>query len=142
MLKLLLPMIPIRKSLLVILFATLTFVTALFAFINYELRKSLDGVRNTIAADAGKPKCHRYGLSQLANQYLENLHGIEIGASTQNSFRLKEGWAYCDTDDHHHWSAWRTGDFVELVKRLKFNIVAIQDVDDKVGNGFTVVVRK
>jgi len=282
-------MMPIRKSLLVVLFATLTCVTALLAFINLELRKSLDGVKSASAVEAGKPKCHKYRLSQLANQYLENLHGVEIGASTQNSFglkrsinidfsdeqgglwqdkacepavvnivafgddlpfkdgtldyvlsshviehffdpvkalrewhrvikrggyifiiaphmdrtfdrhrdattvselidrstgkikianyakplnqqalegtgkehlgpfsevlpqqlfrgegtfRLKQGWAYYETDDHHHWSAWRTGDFVELVKRLNLNIVALQDIDDKVGNGFTVVIRK
>jgi SAM-dependent methyltransferase len=56
--------------------------------------------------------------------------------------RLDEGWAYYDEDDHHHWSAWRTQTFVDLVKRLKLNIVEIQDVDDKVGNGFAVVIQK
>jgi SAM-dependent methyltransferase len=55
---------------------------------------------------------------------------------------LDEGWAYYEKDDHHHWSAWRTGDFVELVNRLGYRIVETQDVDDKVGNGFTVVIRK
>ena len=54
----------------------------------------------------------------------------------------EKGWARYEEDDHHHWSIWRTGDFVELVKRLTFNIVEIQDTDDKVGNGFTVVIRK
>ncbi|MEI6719859.1 MAG: class I SAM-dependent methyltransferase [Betaproteobacteria bacterium] len=56
--------------------------------------------------------------------------------------RLEEGWAYYDKDDHHHWSAWRTADFVELAKKLDFKIVEAQDIDDKVGNGFTVVIRK
>ncbi|MBS0337345.1 MAG: class I SAM-dependent methyltransferase [Proteobacteria bacterium] len=55
---------------------------------------------------------------------------------------LEEGWAYYDKDDHHHWSAWRTADFVELVKKLGYRIVETQDVDDKIGNGFTVVIRK
>jgi SAM-dependent methyltransferase len=54
----------------------------------------------------------------------------------------EEGWARYDGDDHHHWSVWRTNDFVDLVKALRFNIVEIQDTDDKVGNGFTVVIRK
>jgi SAM-dependent methyltransferase len=52
------------------------------------------------------------------------------------------GWTLYDKDDHHHWSVWRTEDFVALVKHLKFNVVEVQDVDDKVGNGFTVVIRK
>ena len=56
--------------------------------------------------------------------------------------RLEAGWAWYDEDDHHHWSAWRTQDFVELLKRLEYRIVEIQDIDDKIGNGFTVVIRK
>jgi len=55
---------------------------------------------------------------------------------------LEDGWAYIESNDHHHWSVWRTEDFVELVKRLKFHIVEVQDRDDKYGNGFTVVIRK
>jgi len=54
----------------------------------------------------------------------------------------EEGWKRYDQDDHHHWSVWRTNDLVELVKTLRFNVVEIQDTDDKVGNGFTVVIRK
>ena len=36
----------------------------------------------------------------------------------------------------------RVQDFVDLVKHFKFTIVEVQDVDDKYGNGFTVVVQK
>jgi hypothetical protein len=36
----------------------------------------------------------------------------------------------------------RVQDFVDLVKHFKFSIVEVQDVDDKYGNGFTVVVQK
>lgn len=42
--------------------------------------------------------------------------------------------------DAHH-SVWITEDLVELCKYLNFKVVAVQDVDDKVGNGFTIVVR-
>ncbi len=52
------------------------------------------------------------------------------------------GWTLYDKDDHHHWSVWRTEDFVALAKHLKFNVIEVQDVDDKVGNGFTIVIRK
>jgi SAM-dependent methyltransferase len=60
----------------------------------------------------------------------------------QRGDQPEQGWARYDADDHHHWSVWRTNDLVELVKALRFEIVEIQDTDDKVGNGFTVVVRK
>ncbi len=63
-------------------------------------------------------------------------------SQVRGTTRLAEGWARYETDDHHHWSVWRTGDFVELVKALRFDIVETLDVDDKVGNGFTVVIRK
>lgn len=43
--------------------------------------------------------------------------------------------------DAEHCSFWITEDFVELVNWLKWPIVAVQDVDDKVGNGFTVVIQ-
>ena len=55
--------------------------------------------------------------------------------------RLAEGVQY-EEDDHHHWSVWRTHDFVDLVQTLRLNIVEVQDTDDKVGNGFSVVIRK
>lgn len=45
-------------------------------------------------------------------------------------------------DDHRHYSVWRTDDFVTLCHHYGWPILAIQDVDDKVGNGFTVVLRK
>ncbi len=56
--------------------------------------------------------------------------------------RPAPGWERFREDDHHHWSAWRTADFVALVERLGYTIVETQDVDDKYGNGFTVVIRK
>lgn len=56
--------------------------------------------------------------------------------------RLADGWVRYEEDDHHHWSVWRTHDFVDLVQTLRLNIVEVQDTDDKVGNGFTVVIRK
>src|SRR5579863_7989152 len=39
-----------------------------------------------------------------------------------------------------HCSVWITEDFVELIHWLGWNILHVQDTDDKVGNGFTVVV--
>lgn len=45
-------------------------------------------------------------------------------------------------DTHEHYSVWITEDVVELVKYLGWKTLVVQDVDDKVGNGFTVVIQK
>jgi len=53
---------------------------------------------------------------------------------------------HSDPSGHDH--CWVTEGFVELINYMivklykKWEIVEVQDVDDKVGNGFTVVVRK
>lgn len=261
-------MIRLARLLSVVLLAALAVGAALFAFHTHESRDAPAGAKPNYTS-----RCNQFKPSALATKYLENLHGIEIGASTQNSFGLKRsinvdfsdeqgglwqdkacapavvnivalgddlpfkdgtldyvlsshviehffdpvkalrewhrvirpggfifiiaphkdrtfdkvrevtplqelldraagririssyarpldpkapdpqkllrkgempgpGWTLYDKDDHHHWSVWRTEDFVALVKHLKFNIVEVQDVDDKVGNGFTVVIRK
>ncbi|MGC3996938.1 MAG: class I SAM-dependent methyltransferase [Anaeromyxobacter sp.] len=45
-------------------------------------------------------------------------------------------------DLHTHHSVWITQDLVELIRHLGWPLVAVQDMDDKVGNGFTVVIQK
>jgi hypothetical protein len=45
-----------------------------------------------------------------------------------------------DTFPDQHWSVWRTEDFVELIEFLELPIHTVQDRDDKIGNGFTVVI--
>jgi SAM-dependent methyltransferase len=41
-----------------------------------------------------------------------------------------------------HYSVWATEDLVAVCARLGLRIEQIQDIDDKVGNGFTLVLRK
>jgi len=45
-------------------------------------------------------------------------------------------------DHHNHYSFWITQDFLDLCQHYQWKVVASQDVDDKVGNGFTVVIQK
>lgn len=45
-------------------------------------------------------------------------------------------------DTHSHYSVWVTEDWVEICKVFGWYLVEIQDTDDKVKNGFTVVLRK
>lgn len=43
--------------------------------------------------------------------------------------------------DAHH-SIWITEDVLELCKYMNLNVIDYQDKDDKVGNGFTIVIKK
>lgn len=45
-------------------------------------------------------------------------------------------------DLHPHYSVWITQDFIDICDYYGWHIVAVQDVDDKVGNGFTIVLQK
>jgi SAM-dependent methyltransferase len=51
----------------------------------------------------------------------------------ENNFQSKE---------YGHFSVWITEDIMELINYLGWKIVEAWDVDDKVGNGFVVVVQK
>ena len=53
-----------------------------------------------------------------------------------------EGVLTNDTDcTDTHFSVWDTNAFLELCKYMNLNVVQFQDKDDKVGNGFTVVIK-
>jgi SAM-dependent methyltransferase len=47
-----------------------------------------------------------------------------------------------DGDAHRHYSVWITEDLLELCRHLGLEVVCWRDEDDKVGNGFTVVIQK
>jgi SAM-dependent methyltransferase/glycosyltransferase involved in cell wall biosynthesis len=53
-----------------------------------------------------------------------------------------EGRIKIEENFEKHHSVWITDDLMELVKYLGWKVVYHQDVDDKVGNGFTVVIQK
>ena len=44
------------------------------------------------------------------------------------------------TDEDVHWSVWTCESFVDMCERLGFCVVDHRDPDDKVGNGFVVVL--
>ena len=47
-----------------------------------------------------------------------------------------------EIDDHHHYSVWITQDFVDICNHYQWKIMEVQDIDDKVTNGFTIVIQK
>ena len=60
----------------------------------------------------------------------------------RNNEPVPAGWTRYQEDDHHHWCIWRTEGFLELCEYLQLPVIEYQDRDDKVGNGFTVVIQK
>lgn len=54
--------------------------------------------------------------------------------------RHKTGECYnCPND---HCSVWITEDVVELIMYLGWKVIEACDIDDKVGNGFTIIIKK
>lgn len=45
-------------------------------------------------------------------------------------------------NDRGHWSVWDVNAFLEICNYLNYNVVEYQAQDDKVGNGFAVVIKK
>jgi hypothetical protein len=44
------------------------------------------------------------------------------------------------SEEDRHWSVWNAQSFAELCEAAGLRVLAGQDPDDKVGNGFTVVI--
>jgi SAM-dependent methyltransferase len=44
------------------------------------------------------------------------------------------------SQEDKHWSVWTCESFVEMCRAVGLNVVDFQDPDDKIGNGFTVVI--
>ncbi len=53
-----------------------------------------------------------------------------------------EGKIVAQPNKNDHYSVWITEDMIELITHLGWNIVEVEDIDDKVGNGFSIVIQK
>lgn len=63
--------------------------------------------------------------------------GRDLTTTEELMTRYREDFA-CDED--RHWSVWTCETFIELCERLGLRVVDHLDPDDKVGNGFIVVI--
>jgi SAM-dependent methyltransferase len=59
--------------------------------------------------------------------------------STIDELRERHRSAFTSEQDKH-WSVWTCGSFIEMCKAAGLRVIDHQDPDDKVGNGFTVVI--
>ena len=46
-----------------------------------------------------------------------------------------------ENPEYKHWTVWELSNFLELTSYLNLNVIKTQDPDDKVGNGFTIVIE-
>jgi hypothetical protein len=74
--------------------------------------------RDVLACDAAKP------LSDFSELSLRN----------------SGEFAPPSKDTHEHYSRWTSESFVHLCKGCRFPVLEVVDPDDKVGNGFLVVL--
>lgn len=65
--------------------------------------------------------------------------GRELSTTEELMQRHAEGFS-SDEEAPTHWSVWTRETFVELCESVGLRVVDSQDPDDKVGNGFTVVI--
>jgi SAM-dependent methyltransferase len=63
-----------------------------------------------------------------------------VTENNQLGSAIVEGILY--DSQHGHWTVFDTNLFKEICDYLKFNIIEIQEVDDKVGNGLTTLIQK
>ncbi len=64
-------------------------------------------------------------------------HHRELTSLEELQHRHKVGFR---SADDRHWSVWTCQSFLEMCRHLGLPVIAHQDPDDKVGNGFTVVL--
>ncbi len=79
-----------RNRILAVVFAAaLAAAGAGLAFEYARAQRASEAAEAALRPVRPRDPCQRVKPSQLAKKYLETLHGVEIGASTQNSFDLK-----------------------------------------------------
>jgi len=87
---------------------------------------------------------HNGGLK--VQDYAHNENSIAAANETKyiliKNDPVPDGFERIITDNHQHWTVWNTETFLEFAKYMGLDVLEYQDVDDKVGNGFAVVVRK
>jgi len=118
----------------------------------FDKHRDVTSVKELIGRHSGNIKYSDYIFPKSDSAVKEYLvsHGLKIDKLDRESLqhlgpnvdKVYEGWVRYKEDDHHHWSVWRTDDFISLCKAMNWNVVEYQDTDDKVGNGFTIVIQK
>ena len=78
----------------------------------------------------------------MQTKYLERTKLKELIDRHLKCSSIKNTLKISEQESGKHHLVWITEDAVELINYLEWKIVEIQDIDDKVGNGFTIVIQK
>jgi len=81
----------------------------------------------------------RTKLSELIDRHIGVLKKEEVNMKTEHDHSVITGEPF---NERGHWTVWSCEDMLELCKYMKLKVVDWQETDDKVGNGFTVVIKK
>jgi SAM-dependent methyltransferase len=81
----------------------------------------------------------RTKLEELLKRHSGELKPEDVDMDTKHDKSVINGMPF---NERGHWTVWACTDMLELCKYLNLNVVEYQTVDDKVQNGFTVVIQK
>lgn len=108
-----------------------------------DINRNITTVDELIKRHNGTLNITNYGIKDV--KMIDNKKvGKALESEIQFILNKKniENLSIIKEDDHHHWSVWDTKAFLDLAKTNKWNVVDYRDVDDKAGNGFTIVIKK
>jgi SAM-dependent methyltransferase len=119
----------------------------------FDSNRDVTPIEELLDRHNGKIKINNYAKpdnQDAVNTYFQSIGSKKEGMIAKDipSLLIKENetlplnWTCYNSDDHHHWTVWNTESFLELCKQMQWRVVKYQDIDDKVGNGFTIVIQK
>lgn len=81
----------------------------------------------------------RTKLDELLKRHSGEMKPEEVNMETKHDRSVINGMPF---EDRGHWTVWAMDDAVELANHMGWKIVETQANDDKVGNGFTIILQK
>lgn len=81
----------------------------------------------------------RTRLQELLDRHSGKMKPEDVNMKTGHDHSVITGEPF---NERGHWSVWAFEDLIELCKYMKWNVVDWQETDDKVGNGFTIIIKK
>ena len=82
------------------------------------------------------------GLIYMDIPHKERTFDAERGRTPLAELVARHAGPPLEVDDHSHHSVWIAEDWREICEHMGWALEYLRQVDDKVGNGFTVVIRK
>lgn len=112
----------------------------------FDRKRALTSVSELMDRYDQKLKLENYLISKITYDPETNTtnHDILKIIDTPKKVNDKtlEKYRRATVNDHIHWTVWNHETFLALMKKCKFKVIESQDPDDKVGNGFTVILKK